>query len=180
MASPRLGYSFDDRRRAHSVGCAYHVRRRSMLVSPSTHSNYIHQHPHLQHPPILSTMANGSERPLGASFHAAILDVRGSIAIPGVHNCTASPVQTPSSMGHTFECCLLRSDSQPAGSCSSRGHLGRQPQSLRRIAGFTDWFGQSVERPSIARPRFSLETLLGRHLEEWFCLRSPSRDVACN
>jgi len=60
--------------------------------------------------------------------------------------------------------------------------VGSHQSFRRRITGFTDCclFGLSVERPSIPGPRLSLETLLGRDLEEQRCLRRPSRDVACN
>lgn len=100
-------------------------------------------------------MANSSERPLGTSFYAPILDVRSSIAIPGVHDRTPSTVQTPSSMGHTFERRLLRGDAQPAGSRFPCGHLGRQSQSLGRVTRFTDCcFADQWKDPRTQDPDF--------------------------
>jgi hypothetical protein len=75
---------------------------------------------------------------LETALYAFILRVRGCIAISGLHSCATSTVQAPSSVDHTFERPLLGSDRQPASPYSPCGHLGKQPQSLRRITQFID------------------------------------------
>lgn len=139
MAPPLLRYSPDDRRRTRPLGCSCHVCHRRMLVSPFMYYDYSHRHLHLQHASIPSTVASSSRQFLETTLHAFILGIRGGIALSGLYNCTKSTVQTPPSVGHTFERSLLGSDPQPASPSTPCGHLGRQPQSLRKITQLTDY-----------------------------------------
>lgn len=67
------------------------------------------------------------------ALFALILGVRGGVTLSGVHGRTASPVQAPSSVDHTFECSLPGSDRQPANLGFPCGHLGRQSQILKAL-----------------------------------------------
>ena len=81
MDPPPLGYSFDGRRRPHTVGCSCHVRERSVLVSPFTRGDYVYLHLHLQHAPISPAVAIRSQRFLETTLPAHILGVCGSFTI---------------------------------------------------------------------------------------------------